>query len=121
MHNMLARCPVCNSNLHVSEMACAACGTQIRHSFERCPFCSLSQDQLEFVALFLRCRGDLGGVADEMDAAYSTVVRNLDTVLAALGIAAGPPAQAPIPPPPPPAPAHDDAADAERLHILEML
>jgi hypothetical protein len=76
------------------------------------------------VELFLRSRGNLSSVGEELDTSYPTVTRRLDAVLAALRIngAAGhgranglateqhePPVQ-PAPP-----------DESERLQILEML
>jgi len=141
-HKRPTSCPVCSGSLHASEVTCADCGTQIRSAFAECAFCRLSADQLQFVEIFLRSRGNLSGVGDELDISYPTVARRLEAVLAALdsrdSLASAPAAPAPppgpsrSPTPPVPSLAEPPAAAAppgkseedrarERREILEML
>lgn len=47
----------------------------------------LSDEQLEFVEVFLRCRGVIKNVEDMLGVSYPTVKGRLNTVLEALGIA----------------------------------
>lgn len=143
MNKLLSGCPVCQGRMHPSELACEGCGTTVRSEFESCRFCALTQEQLHFVTLFLRSRGNITAVGDELDISYPTVTRRLDAVLTALGIpppgvvVQAVPAQpaapvvtpAPLPPPAPEPPAVDTAAaEAEasrqalqRLEILDKL
>lgn len=120
MHKMLSRCPVCAGTLHVTEIACNSCNTKIQSEFEACRFCRLSPDQLQFVELFLRSRGNLTSIGDELDISYPTVTRRLEAILVALALPddlntarADPP---PVPPPDKP-----DPRDIDRRQILEML
>lgn len=46
----------------------------------------LSDEQLEFVEVFLRCRGVIKNVEDMLGVSYPTVKSRLNTVLEALGI-----------------------------------
>src|SRR2546423_11449736 len=84
MNKMLARCPVCAGNLHVTEVSCQHCGTNVRSEFEPCRFCRLSAEQLHFVELFLRSRGNLTSVGDDLDISYPTVTRRLEAIISAL-------------------------------------
>jgi hypothetical protein len=111
---MLSRCPVCSGAVHVTEIACGECGTKVQSAFETCRFCRLSLEQLEFVELFLRNRGNLTSVGDDLDISYPTVTRRLDAVLAALHPSAPAPA-APVDEP------EAGRRDEDRRLILEML
>src|SRR2546423_5179346 len=95
MNKMLPRCPVCAGDLHVTEVSCAHCGTKVRSEFEPCRFCRLSGEQLHFVELFLRSRGNLTSIGDELDMSYPTVTRRLEAIIAALDGAESPRASAP--------------------------
>jgi hypothetical protein len=130
-HRVPPACPVCSGTLYPSEVTCEACGTQVRSAFKECAFCRLSPEQLQFVEIFLRSRGNLSGVGDELDISYPTVARRLDAVLSALDGNAGTSGatasvSAPPPPlePPPAAPAPDideEVRARERREILDML
>ena len=83
----LTQCPVCDSRLAITEMQCEECGTTLRGDFvaASCTFCSLPEDQLKFLELFLRCRGNLRDVERSLGLSYPTVRARLDEVLTALG------------------------------------
>ena len=107
MRRALTQCPVCDSPLAITELRCRDCGTALRGEFPltRCPFCVLPAEQLKFLALFLRCRGNLRDVERTLGLSYPTVRARLDALLATLGYTA-----AAAPP-----------ADEQRREILEAL
>src|SRR6266511_4433811 len=135
MNKLLPRCPVCSGPVHVTEIGCDSCGTHVTSDFEACRFCSLTQEQLQFVELFLRHRGNITSVGEALGISHPTVTRRLEAVIGALNGGAAPIAAQPVPafdiapasppfapPPPPPAPEQvPDRRDAERARILEML
>lgn len=86
MNKMLSACPVCAESLHVSELSCERCGTRVQSAFETCRFCRLTRDQMRFVELFLRNRGNISNVGQELGLSYPTVAKRLDAVLAALDL-----------------------------------
>src|SRR5215208_2419765 len=92
MRRSLSECPVCDGPLAITELDCRSCGTSLRGEFTptRCPFCALPEEQLQFLELFLRCRGNLRDVERTLGLSYPTVRARLDGVLAALGYAAAP-------------------------------
>lgn len=114
MNRMLSKCPVCAGDLFVSEMVCSGCSTRIESRFERCLFCSLSPEHLQFLETFLRCRGNLSGVGAEMGLSHPTVNKRLDALLAALGLREE--EETPLPPP-----VRVNGRDSDRRRILEML
>jgi len=128
-HKVPPGCPVCSGSLYPTEVTCSDCGTQVRSAFQGCGFCRLTADQLQFVEIFLRSRGNLSGVGDELDISYPTVARRLEAVVAALDGRVGStpavpvaPAASPVPVPPEAEPKRtDDDLARERREILEML
>src|SRR6266705_2293193 len=107
MRRTPSQCPVCDLPLSISELRCRGCGTTLRGEFAltRRSFCNLSTEQLRFLELFLRCRGNLRDVERTLGLSYPTVRARLDALLASLGYAAA---------------ASPDTAD-QRREILEAL
>jgi hypothetical protein len=54
----------------------------------RCPFCALPEEQLRFLELFLRCRGNMRDVERTLGLSYPTVRARLDALLTRLGYTA---------------------------------
>jgi hypothetical protein len=75
--------------LAIAELRCRGCGTSLRGEFalSRCVFCALPPEQLKFLELFLRCRGNLRDVERSLGLSYPTIRARLDTLLSALGLA----------------------------------
>ena len=90
MRRPLTECPVCDSPLAVAELQCRECGTTMRGEFapSRCPFCALPEEQLRFLELFLRCRGNMRDVERTLGLSYPTVRARLDALLTRLGYTA---------------------------------
>jgi hypothetical protein len=63
------------------------CGTTLRGDFppSRCAFCALPEDQIQFLELFLRCRGNLRDVERKLGLSYPTVRARFDVLLSTLG------------------------------------
>jgi hypothetical protein len=53
--------------------------------FISCKFCQLPNDQLEFIEVFIKCRGNIKDVEKELGISYPTVRGRLDGVIQALG------------------------------------
>jgi hypothetical protein len=87
MRRTPSQCPVCDLPLSISELRCRGCGTTLRCEFalSRCSFCNLPPEQLRFLELFLRCRGNLRDVERTLGLSYPTVRARLDALLATLG------------------------------------
>lgn len=86
MAKLLTRCPVCDSVLGVTELACGQCHTSIHGSFATCRFCRLSAEHLSFVEIFLRNEGNLSRVGAALGLSYPTVRNKLGAALMALGL-----------------------------------
>ncbi len=90
MYSLPSRCPVCGGSLHIREVACERCGTQMRGDFaaSTCRYCGLDPELQQFLEVFLRCRGVYNCVERELNISYPTVKARLETLLQALGLSA---------------------------------
>ena len=80
----ISKCPACNSQLIIRTLLCPDCGLELKNDFEFSPFDRLSPEQTEFLLRFLRCRGNLSQLQDEMQLSYLTAKRKLSELLEAL-------------------------------------
>ena len=85
MYPLLTTCPVCGGELHVVRLACGQCHAAIEGDFTLGWLGRLSREQLEFVELMVKNRGNINGVASELKIAYNTARSRLDDIVAALG------------------------------------
>ena len=84
-YTTLTNCPVCNHMLHITKLNCSHCHTTIENKFQLSKIASLSPEQLEFIEIFLVCRGNIKEVEKELGISYPTVRAKLNDVIAALG------------------------------------
>lgn len=82
---MPSRCPVCSEEMVVTRLRCPHCETGIDGTFEVPKFARLSREHLEFVEIFIKCRGNIKEVERELGISYPTVRGRLDAVIEALG------------------------------------
>lgn len=99
MHPLPTQCPICGDELQVIRLHCDSCGTTIEGTFAPGRWQQLNREQLAFAEVFLKRRGKIKDVEDELGVSYPTVVARLNELIAALGYDAYPPpedAAAPI-------------------------
>lgn len=82
---VLGKCPVCSSNLKVTEISCGSCGTSIKGKFDPCKFCQLSKEQKYFIEVFIKNRGNIKEIERELGISYPTVRNKLDEVIESMG------------------------------------
>lgn len=109
------RCPVCDGRVHVERVRCEACECAVEGRFELGWLGLLGKEQLQFVKVFLACRGKIKDVEQALGLSYPTVVARLDDVVAALGQRGeeAEPRRRPAPAPP--------RARVDRLEVLREL
>ena len=92
-------CPVCGETMVVTRLSCGSCGSALEGTFAlseigASPAASaerfgrlarLDAAQLQFVEVFLRCRGVIKNVEDMLGISYPTVKARLADVLNAMG------------------------------------
>ncbi len=93
MYPLPTTCPVCGSAFHAERMGCDQCHAALEGRFTLGWIGRLSRDQLDFVELLVKNRGNINGVASELKVAYNTARSRLDDIVAALGYIAPPPEQ----------------------------
>lgn len=88
MHQILTSCPVCAGELAATRLQCAACGTTIGGQFALGRLGRLSRDQLRFVELLVKNRGNINQVAGDLNVSYTTARTRMDEIVTALGYTA---------------------------------
>ena len=88
MYPLLTPCPVCGGALHVERLGCDECHSHIEGEVTLGWLGRLSREQLEFVELMVKNRGNINGVAGDLRIAYNTARSRLDDIVTALGYAA---------------------------------
>jgi hypothetical protein len=100
--------------VQVERVRCQACACALEGQFGLDWVGALSGDQLQFVKVFLNCRGKIKDVEQALGLSYPTVVSRLDAVVEAMGGARGSAAtseaKAPV-----------AASTPQRLQVLEQL
>jgi len=81
-------CPVCSEKLAITKLSCPKCSTNIEGDFQPCEFCRLPNEELEFIKVFIKNRGNIKDVEKELGISYPTVRAKLDTVITSLGFVA---------------------------------
>ncbi len=81
------RCPVCSSKLNIGKLACPDCKAEYPINASMNPFAYLTEQQADFLKLYLQSRGSLKAVGERTNSSYPTVKRRLEELLAALGYA----------------------------------
>ena len=79
------KCPVCGERLSITKLGCPKCSTSIEGDFQPCEFCRLPEEDLVFVKVFIKCRGNIKDVEKELGISYPTVRGKLDAVIRSLG------------------------------------
>jgi hypothetical protein len=84
-YRILCKCPVCSSKLKATRLKCDACNTVVENEFELSKFDYLNNEQLYFIEIFLKSRGNIKDVQKELGISYPTVRAKLDEVITAMG------------------------------------
>ena len=87
MNNIITQCPCCGEKLHISALQCSGCGVEIKNEFEPSKFDTLGKEQRAFLLSFLKNRGNMKTVQNELGISYPTAKKKLDDRLESLDIA----------------------------------
>lgn len=79
------KCPVCGEKLSITKLSCPKCSSTIEGDFQPCEFCRLPEDELNFIKIFIKCRGNIKDVEKELGISYPTVRSKLDSAIRSLG------------------------------------
>lgn len=85
MHQLITRDPVSGGELIVTRLESPESGIVIEGRFSLGWIGRLSREQLEFVELLVKNRGNIQKLAQDLDIAYNTARSRLDEIVTALG------------------------------------
>ncbi len=85
MHPLLTTCPVTGTQLIATRLESPESGIVIEGQFSLGWIGRLSPEQLEFVEILVKNRGNINSVASEQKIAYNTARSRLDDIVTALG------------------------------------
>ena len=85
MYPIITRDPVSGNELIVTRLECPQSGVVIEGQFSLGWIGRLTREQLDFVELLVKNRGNIQKLAAEMDIAYNTARSRLDEIVTALG------------------------------------
>lgn len=98
-----SKCPSCGSAMRVTVLKCPACETEVQGDFEPGRFSSLTEEQLDFLEIFIKSRGSLKDVGQLLNISYPTARNRLDDLVNAFDSI------------------DRKAASTKRLEVLEMV
>jgi len=85
MYPLITRDPVSGEELIVTRLECPASGVALEGRFSLGWIGRLTREQLDFVELLVKYRGNIQKLAAEMNIAYNTARSRLDDIVTALG------------------------------------
>lgn len=85
MYPLITRDPVSGEELIVTRLECPQSGVVIEGRFSLGWIGRLTREQLDFVELMVKHRGNIQKLAAELDVAYNTARSRLDEIVTALG------------------------------------
>ena len=82
------KCPVCGGRMQIVELRCVECGLSVRGNFPLPDYLGeLTEEQWEFIRLFIKNRGNIKEMEKELGVSYPTIKSRLNEVRRALGFA----------------------------------
>ncbi len=89
MRKILEACPTCGGEFAVTELTCTDCDTVVRSRYSPCPFCRLSAEDLAFLLVFIRNRGNVKEMERELGVSYWTIRGRLNELITSMGLEPG--------------------------------
>lgn len=84
-HQVVTVCPVCGDELRIVRLQCEGCGSALEGHFTLGRLQRLTREQMQFVEVFIKRRGKIKDVEEELGVSYPTVVARLNEVVQAMG------------------------------------
>jgi hypothetical protein len=86
MNPLPTKCPLTGGPVIVTRIYCPDSGITMEGEFAiTLPFAQLTDEQLRFVEVFVRCEGKLNRMETELDISYPTIRTRLHEVIRAMG------------------------------------
>jgi hypothetical protein len=71
----------------ISEVRCPKCDLRVKKDFAPCAFCQLSDDDYEFLTVFLSTQGRITEIEKLLGISYPTIKNKIEHLLASLHLA----------------------------------
>jgi hypothetical protein len=71
----------------ISEVRCPKCDLRVKKDFAPCPFCQLSEDDYEFLTVFLSTQGRITEIEKILGISYPTIKNKIEHLLTTLHLA----------------------------------
>ena len=84
----LTSCPSCRHSLIATRLSCRSCGLELSNEFALSPFLSLSEEEQQFLSLFLQTEGNLKEIQQTLNLSYPAVKKRLQALKQHLGLSA---------------------------------
>lgn len=85
MRKLLEQCPACSGELVVTQQTCRSCGTMVVGEFTPNIFSRLTPENLHFLELFVKNKGNVKEMEREIGMSYWTIRNRLSEIVEALG------------------------------------
>lgn len=85
MRDLIEQCPACGGELIVTQQSCNNCETVILGRFKPNIFSRLSPENLKFLELFVKNRGNVKDMEREMEWSYWAIRSRLNEIIVELG------------------------------------
>ena len=86
MQKLPGKCPACGGALRITALRCCECGLELKNDFPPSRFDRLDNEQYAFLLSFLRARGNLKNLQNEMQISYPTAKKRLEELLVMLDL-----------------------------------
>ena len=90
MRKILEECPACGSDLIITQLSCTRCTTVVNGHFQATPFARLSVDQLHFLEIFVKSKGNVKEMERELGTSYWAIRNQINDLIKELGFDAEP-------------------------------
>jgi hypothetical protein len=68
----------------ISELKCPKCDLRVQKDFSPCEFCQLSEEDYDFLKIFLRCQGKITDIEKVLGVSYPTIKTRIERLLSTL-------------------------------------
>lgn len=85
MRKLIEHCPACDGELIVTQQTCVQCGTSIVGQFKPNLFSQLSSENLLFLEVFVKNKGNVKEMERELGVSYWTIRNRLNEIIEELG------------------------------------
>jgi hypothetical protein len=86
MRKLLEICPACAGELIVTQQTCVECGTSIVGEFKPTIFARLSPENLAFLEVFIKNKGNVKEMERELGESYWAIRNRINEIIEQLGL-----------------------------------